>query len=377
LWVPSSQCPIWDLPCDLHSKYYSSKSSTYVANGQPFSIQYGSGAATGFLSQDDMGISNSTIKGQVFAEVTGEPGLAFLAAQFDGIMGLAFESISVDHVTPVWYNLLSQKIVTSAVFSFWLNRDPNAPAGKGGELVLGGVDNSHFTGPITWVPLSDQTYWQFQMGSLSIGPTTYCQNCKTIADTGTSLLAGPSAIVSQINQALGATGIFTSECDMIIDQYGEEIIQWLESGVTPAQVCNVVGLCPGGFCGTCTTLMFYVELLLADNATDAEVLAAMEEVCTYLPSPNGESTLPCNFTGLPNVAIELSGKQFVLTPEQYILEISVGGENVCLSGFISIDVPPPYGPLWILGDVFLGPYYTIFDYGQRRVGFATATSSLD
>ena len=53
LWIPSGSN--WQ-PLNFHSKYKSTKSSTYVKNGTKFSIQYGSGALSGFISQDTVNV---------------------------------------------------------------------------------------------------------------------------------------------------------------------------------------------------------------------------------------------------------------------------------------------------------------------------------
>lgn len=45
----------------------------------------------------------------------------------------------------------------------------------------------------------------------------------------------------------------------------------------------------------------------------------------------------------------------------------------CTVGIESTYLPSQNGqPLWILGDIFLRSYYSIYDMGNNQVGFATA-----
>lgn len=296
LWIPSSKCSLLDVACQLHNKYHSSQSSTYVSNGTEFAIQYGSGAVSGFISQDVVTVGGISINNQQFGEATSEPGLAFVETKADGILGLAFDSISVDHVTPFWYNVLSQNLVAEPLFSFWLSK--SASGSNGGELVLGGVDSSLYTGDFFYQPLKADLWWEFSLDDFQVSGTSlnFCPDsgCSAICDTGTSLIAGPSAQINALNTQLGATV-----------SRGEAIFE-----------------------------------------------------CSQVAS-------------LPTVTIVIGGQSFPLTPSDYVLQVS----GVCLSGFMGIDLPSNVGPLYILGDVFISTYYTVFDYGNNRLGWATAVQN--
>ncbi len=288
LWIPSSDC---GSSCGTHSRYSSSKSSSYQANGTSFEITYASGPVDGFQSTDSLNFGNLVINQQEFAEVTSAGGLgeAYEFGKFDGILGMAFPVLSVNDVTPPFQNLVQKNLVDQSIFAFYLSKSNDDQ----GELTLGGIDSNHYSGNIIYEPLKSATYWMINLQGVIMSGKNYVDSggINAIIDSGTSLLTGPSDKVSEIANQLGAREI-----------------------------------------------------------------------------SNGEYVLSCDYHRLPNIDFEMGQSTYSLSPQDYLLS----NGNICLLGIIGLDISAPAGPMWILGDVFMRKYYTVFDTEKKQVGFAIA-----
>jgi cathepsin D len=205
---------------------------------------------------------------------------------------------------PVFDNIIGQKLLQNNVFSFYYTKHEGT---RDSKLTLGGVDHSLYSGDINYHKVVDEYYWLLKADNILVGGEDIglCPNgCRVIADTGTSLITGPT------------DDLFT-----------------------------------------------LIEKLKVD------------ENCRGI-------------TDLPELTFVLDGRSYNLMAEEYVMSVtddgaeetydqlstserSIGQMN-CAAAVMPLDIPDPQGPAWILGDVFLTKYLSVYDRDQGRVGFAVA-----
>lgn len=201
LWVPAKSCGLTN--CWLHPRYDSAKSATYKPDGRQYKVVYGSGPVEGTFSKDTVNFGGIDVVDQPFAEVTklsfGPLNVGFAAAKFDGLLGLGFKSISQYGIPTPFEAMIDQGLISEPVFAFYLQEDPSLD----GELVIGAIDENHFTGDLVDVPLTNETYWEVSLDGIAVGGKVVGSQ-KAIVDSGTSLIAGPPDQVEEIALRVGA-----------------------------------------------------------------------------------------------------------------------------------------------------------------------------
>lgn len=293
LWVPSTQCD--DAACTKHNRFNSSSSTSAVdvafsskpdtavgddGDRDVVNMAYGTGEVSGIIVKDRVCVGK--ICAQVdFVASTEESEAPFKEALNDGILGLGLPQLSETPRFNVFDCMIREKKLKADLFSVFLG----ASNDEDSEITFGETKPERMASDLFWAPLTKPGYWQVAIDDVAIRneKQKLCsKGCQVIVDTGTSLLAGPPAIVNDLIDRLNVE----SDCS--------------------------------------------------------------------------------NYKNLPNLGFAIGGHILNLEPEDYV---DRNGKD-CSVSIMTQDSPDV--PLFIFGDPFLRKFYTVFDSGNSRVGFAVA-----
>lgn len=163
-------------------------------------IQYGDGSfVEGNWVSDKVQVADTWINNFKFQLGTNVSDIS----DEDGIMGLGFSQMKMEPT--YWETLVNNKLVTSPVFSFFIDSTETS-----GAITFGGVDLARYSGPLTWIPalgsMRGSFYWGLELNSIGVG-SSYVPLQQSekypIIDTGTSLGIFPPELAKKINNQLG------------------------------------------------------------------------------------------------------------------------------------------------------------------------------
>lgn len=199
LWVPSIKCS--SVACLFLDKYDSSASSSFKAveieidTGNAALIK---GKLEGIVSQDDISVGGLKVEDFRFAEALKEHGQSLKSAFFDGIFGLAYESVAINGLPPPLYAMIMQNLIDAPIFAIYLGDEDS-------EITFGGINEDHFSDEMIEIPLRRKAYWELDLDSFAFGDEVVELHAYGAAlDSGASGLVFPSDVAESINSKIGA-----------------------------------------------------------------------------------------------------------------------------------------------------------------------------
>lgn len=329
LILPSTKCE--SETCRKHRRYDRAASpnsvdidydGTPIQPGKPrdqLSVSFGTGEVVGEFVEDSVCIGlpsqgNCTKIRVVLAnKMTDEP---FGLFAFDGVLGLGLGSLALTPQFSFFGQLIGQNPGVKPHFAVYM-----AHTDEGRSAVsFGGHDPRYASSALEWAPVAmpELGYWQVHIKAVYIGDTVLddCADggCRAILDTGTSLLGVPRQMSRGMHRMLARP---------VPGEHGD-----------PAR-----------------------------------------------------ATADCRSVPGHEIRFDLGGPQITLGTEDYSRPkpynmtsqgAQQGWELFCRSLLLPVDMQEPLGPrVFIWGEPVLRKYYTVYDWGLKRVGFADSVQNPD
>lgn len=185
-------------------------SSSGHATGGTVEVSYGSGQFSGKEYTDKVSFGGLTVAQQSIGAATSASGFDGVDGIFGvGPVGLTQGTVSNANTVPTFLdNLYKQGSISSEVLGVYFSPESGSDSNdNNGELTLGGVDNSKYTGTLAYVPTlksgAASAYWGVSIASFTYGSTTLASSATGIVDTGTTLIYIPSSAYSAFLRASG------------------------------------------------------------------------------------------------------------------------------------------------------------------------------
>eukprot|EP00795_Rhopilema_esculentum_P014452 gene14452-5514_t len=181
--------------CKIDNYYYPSKSSTAAPLNKPVETEYGKGAWSGVVFRDVISFPGGPTTIAEFAVINQEKEFFLKNSVNEGILGLAYRTLSADNVKPLYDQLVADKKVPN-VFSMAL-------CNGNGRLWLDEPEPESYLKPVHWTRVIHQAWYTVRMTgidvaghSLGLSPYSYPP---AIVDSGTTdILLEPEIYIAVI-----------------------------------------------------------------------------------------------------------------------------------------------------------------------------------
>ncbi|KAI6234001.1 Peptidase A1 domain-containing protein [Aphelenchoides fujianensis] len=292
-------------------KFHKNQSSTFQKNGAGFDGYADGSSVHGYVGVDTLILGGISVSNQAVGLVNDLAGY-FPFYPYDGVLGLGWPTAGSDQQTNVFPNLIPQ--LDAPLFTIWLDRHVQPAKGRaGGMITFGTVDQQNCDVPLVYAPLFVQTDWSFAVDAFDLGTFHNATALAAASDTTAGFILVPFDLMYAI-----------------LDQ------------LQPA----------------------------------------------FDPS-TGLYTVPCTSAAtLPDLVFTVGGQELHVAATEYVIDVgSWLKKNQELRSFFQLNLTDGICALmvdynddadvysWIMGEPFLRSFCTIYDVGQKRMGFAKAFHS--